>query len=435
MKLDRKKLFRIHGWIGIKLSILFFIVCFSGTLAVLSHEMDWLFNPDTRAQYQEQRASRNSIVQQVKASMPDARIVYWEASREPYLCDQIHVTQDNHRYYVFANPYTGQVQGHASLTIARFLRDLHYYLFIPFQVGHFTVLIFGFLLLASVITALYFYRKWYRKFFALKKGKGPVVLFRSLHRVVGVWSIPLALLFAVTGIWYFIERTNLGQVSTIANTKTPEIQALGLDSVAFAQMDATLDYDQAIAAAKAAIPDLQVKDIFIPTQQDRPLYLTGTNTTPLVRHRANRVYIHPLTYEVVAVQDAGKINTVTWLNDIMDPLHFGYWGGLPSKIIWFLSGLAISGLVLTGIWISLKRKVRDAQKAKHQRLGKWKYANWAVLFLLLLFMYGTLIVRYAAGTGLIIGLTLAIIGLTVLGWYIFVHRIAKSLEKERATKT
>ncbi len=49
MKLNKKAFFQIHSWIGIKLSILIFIVCFSGTLATLSHEMDWLFIPEIRA--------------------------------------------------------------------------------------------------------------------------------------------------------------------------------------------------------------------------------------------------------------------------------------------------------------------------------------------------------------------------------------------------
>jgi hypothetical protein len=72
-----------------------------------------------------------------------------------------------------------------------------------------------------MVTALYFYRKWYRKIFDLKRGKGPVVLFRSLHRLVGIWTIPFVMLFSVTGIWYFLERSNIGGISKIANTRTP----------------------------------------------------------------------------------------------------------------------------------------------------------------------------------------------------------------------
>ncbi|HEU5145104.1 MAG TPA: PepSY domain-containing protein, partial [Chryseosolibacter sp.] len=58
--LSKDVLFKIHGWVGMKLSILFFIVCFSGTLAVFSHEMDWLINPAMRATPQETFGSRNA---------------------------------------------------------------------------------------------------------------------------------------------------------------------------------------------------------------------------------------------------------------------------------------------------------------------------------------------------------------------------------------
>ena len=151
MKLNRKRIFRIHSWIGIKLSVLFFIVCFSGTLATLSHEMDWLFIPEMRANPgwanpgranlgratpQESRATRNQLVANVHAAFPDGKITYWETV-EPYLCNILHVQKDEQRHYVFANPYTGAVQGSATLTFQRFFRDLHYYLFIPFQDGPF----------------------------------------------------------------------------------------------------------------------------------------------------------------------------------------------------------------------------------------------------------------------------------------------------------
>ena len=327
MKLDRKLFFRMHSWIGIKLSVLFFIVCFSGTLATLSHEMDWLFIPEMRATPQEQLASRNQIVVNVQAAFPDGEITYWMTPEEPYLCNILHVRDGDQRRYVFANPYTGAVQGSANLTFQRFFRDLHYYLFIPFQIGHFTVLIFAFLLLISLFTALLFYKRWYRKLFDLKTGKGAVVFFRSLHRLVGVWSVPFTLLFSITGIWYFTERTNLGGVSDTANTRSPEITESRIDSAGFPTFVRTLDYDRAVTVAQQQIPELEVKDISPPTKPGGIFYLTGTSEVPLVRNRANRVYLNPETYEVLKVQRASELPTVTWLNDIADPLHFGYWGG------------------------------------------------------------------------------------------------------------
>jgi|AntRauTorckE5430_2_1112549.scaffolds.fasta_scaffold01092_5 uncharacterized iron-regulated membrane protein len=430
--LDRKKLFKIHSWIGVKLSILFFIVCFSGTLATLSSEMDWLATPAIRASPQEERVDKNEMIRNLRNVFPEVEISLWLRAREPYLCDVIYLTKpDEKRIYVFVNPYTGEVQGSANLTIQRYFRDLHYFLFIPFQIGHFTVLAFSFLLLFSLVTALYFYRKWYRKFFGLKRGKGPVVLFRSLHRLVGVWTIPFVLLFSVTGVWYFLERTNTGGISKIANTRSPVLEEPLPDSLDLKAFAWSIDYDRAADSARAHIPGLVVKGISPPSRPNRALYLTGKSDVLLVRNRANRVYVHPLTYKVIQVQRADEISTITWLNDIADPLHFGNFGGLPTKILWFFAGLGISGMVLSGIWISLKRKVKSETARRAQRLGGWKYYNWVVVVLMFGFMFKRLVVGYQASWSILL---LISAGWCLVGfgaWYLFVHRLKQVVDKAR----
>jgi len=422
--------FQIHSWIGIKLSILFFIVCFSGTLATLSSEMDWLVFPEYRAKVEEKLASKNTIVQNIAKAYPDGKIEYWTAMEVPYLCDLIYIKRGDQRTYVFANQYTGEIQGEAQLTFRRFFRDLHYFLFIPFNIGHFTVLIFGFLLLLSLITSLLFYKKWYRKLFDLKRGKGKVVFYRSLHRLIGVWSIPFMLLFSITGIWYFLERTNTADISETANTATPELVCAQTDSALFKTISYDFDYNKAVKAAQEVIPGIQIKTINPPTQMDRPFYLTGISEVPLVRFRANRVYIHPETYEVLKLQDAEELPTVTWLNDIADPLHFGYWGGLLTKVIWFFAGLAISALILSGIWISMKRKVKGELQQKQQAMGKWKYVNWGVFTLMMILMYGSAVYRYEASLGTFITISLGWSIVGFLCWYIFSYKMQEVVRKE-----
>lgn len=424
MKLNKKPFFRIHSWIGVKLSILFFVVCFSGTLATLSHEMDWLFIPEMRAKPLNVLAPKNLIVGNLEEKYPNGRIRYWLASEEPYLCDIVYIHDDGQLFYTFANPYTGEVQGRATLTFHRFFRDLHYYLFIPFQVGHFTVLVFAFLLFVSFITAILFYKQWYRKLFVLKVDKGAMVFFRSLHRLVGVWSVPFTLLFSITGIWYFVERANIGGVSDIANPSSPKIVSQKVTEQDYANFTYNLNYDSAILVAQTVIQGLQIKDVLPPSRSDQALYLNGKSDVPLVRNRANRVYLNPLTYEVLQVQKAENLGLVTWLNDIADPLHFGYWGGLTTKIIWFIFGLGISSLILSGIWISQKRKVKA--KMNVQGMGAWKYINWLIYAVMLGFMYTSIITRYQASVVGVIAISAGWLVFTLSGWYIFSYRLKKA---------
>lgn len=430
MHLNKKIFFKIHGWIGIKLSILFFIVCFSGTLATLSREMDWIFLTESRAVPADSTAALNSIVKNIKKNFPNGEITYWEGGAEPYLCDIIYVQDEGKRYYVYANPYTGKVQGANTLTFQRYFRDLHYFLFIPFQIGHFTVLIFGFLLLISIAAAMVFYNRWYRKFLKFKTGGGPVTFFRSLHRFTGLWSIPFSFLIAVTGIWYFIERTNTAGVRDEANPSYPKIEnAAQYDSTANLTYD--LDYDRAAALARKAIPGLKVENIVPTNNPGLPLYLNGSDDTPLVRRRANRVYIDPIRYEILEVQKAKELSTVIWLNDIADPLHFGYWGGLTTKIIYFIFGLALSSLILTGLYIAQKRKVKNESERKSKKLGPWRFINWLVSAVMFFFMYYFVIVRYYASWKAVSAITTGWIIFIVLAWYFFDFKLRKKYSAQK----
>lgn len=422
--MNKKILFQIHSWIGIKLSILFFIVCFSGTLATLSNEMDWLYYPGIRASGSGERVSYNKMVAEVQQAYPDGAITYWVMPQEPYLNDIVYVNREGQRHYVFVDPYSGQVKGATTVTFQRFFRDFHYYLFMPFyQIGYFMVLIFAFFLAISLITALMFYKKWWKKFLIMKSGNGKLMFFRSLHRLVGLWSVPFAILFSLTGIWYFVERTNLGKVSEIANPLPPKLENEPLTHDNPMDLSYLLDYDEAAKVALQSIPGLQIRGIVPTNQVESPIYIRGTSHVPLVRNRANRVYVDPLSYKPVMVQKAEEIPTVMYLNDIADPLHFGNWGGLATKFIWFLAGLSLSSLVLTGVWIAMKRQVK---KTSIKPMGNWKLINWGLTLIIIGFMYSFMILRYSLSwqplvfVGILLGL------LTWLNWYVFVYRLQKS---------
>ncbi|MEM9982097.1 MAG: PepSY-associated TM helix domain-containing protein, partial [Bacteroidota bacterium] len=222
-------------------------------------------------------------------------------------------------------------------------------------------------------------------------------------------------------------------ISSTANPEMPQIITM-TDSVAFEEVIANLDYDKAAETAQKVIPTLQVKDILPPSKVGDPIYLTGTSHVPLVRNRANRIYLDPETYEVIQVQKAEETNTITWLNDIADPLHFGYWGGLVTKFIWFFAGLGISGLVLTGIWISLKRKVKSEYLQKRQKMSAWRYVNGVVVAAMTFFMYYFVIVRYSASIRIVALVTIGLTLFIFLGWYIFSYQLKKAAKKELASK-
>ena len=131
MKLPSKKLFfRLHSWIGVQLGVLFFIVCFSGTLAKLGSKYDWLFFSELRAADIGQKATYNDMVSNIKKAHPNGKIASFFNPDETYLCNIVQVFNNKQRYYVSVNPYSGLVQGSTTITFQRLFRDLYYFLYL-----------------------------------------------------------------------------------------------------------------------------------------------------------------------------------------------------------------------------------------------------------------------------------------------------------------
>src|SRR3546814_4595187 len=62
-----------------------------------------------------------------------------------------------------------------------------------------------FVLAASLVTSLIFYKRFWRGFFKLQTHRGAKVFWSDLHKLTGLWGLWFVTLIAVTGIWYLAE--------------------------------------------------------------------------------------------------------------------------------------------------------------------------------------------------------------------------------------
>ncbi|MEQ3442088.1 PepSY-associated TM helix domain-containing protein [Pseudoalteromonas sp. BZP1] len=84
-----------------------------------------------------------------------------------------------------------------------------------------------------------------------------------------------------------------------------------------------------------------------------------------MRLRANRVYLKPSSGEVLGIQKGEELNLLPRIKDTADPLHFGNFAGIGTKLIWGLFGALMSFVSAAGIymsWLRVKRKTTT---------GKW----------------------------------------------------------------
>ncbi|MEX1221125.1 MAG: PepSY-associated TM helix domain-containing protein [Idiomarina sp.] len=379
--MNKKQLIALHSLVGLKLSVLMFIVSLTGTLAVLSYELDWLLDSDMRVSSQATDINWDGMVESVHAAYPERQLLFIAAPLYSNFAS-VAFTLDPElgARRTLLNPYSGELISDSDwyASAQRVLRDLHRYLLSPVG-GIYLVGPLAIILLVSVITALLFYRKWWRGFFKLRLNNGARAFWGSFHKVSGLWSLWFVLLMAITGVWYLAEAI-VADLGIDIQFDRPRVSEQQLNHYDF--METPLTASAAVAIAKQQIDGLEVKSISLPRNQQAPYYIVGQTDALLVRNRSNHVFIDPVTGDVLRKQETHEKTAFQRWIDMADPLHFGNFGGLSVKFIWFGFGVLICGLTATGIVIFVKRiKNRSDAGLVHAVLGNFKYITALILLI------------------------------------------------------
>nr|WP_276610907.1 PepSY-associated TM helix domain-containing protein [Wenzhouxiangella sp. XN24] len=372
----------VHSCTGVAAGLVLFVICWSGTFAVFAHEFDWLVTPQARVQPGAEQRSWDEWLQAVREAHPEAEIFGIEAPRYARsAATALIVDARGQSRFVYVDPYRATVLGDSSTyTLHRFLRNLHMSFFMA-SAGIYVVSVFALFLLLSMVSALYFYRRWWRRFLFMPRGRGHAY-WSGLHRTTGLWSLLFVLLIGLTSVWYAAELLRVDVIDgKFSHAGAGDSAVLQIPAPASASAPA-LPLSTLLEKARAARPDLAIRQIGFGFYHEGALYLEGQAGHVLVRDRANQLHLDMQTGEVLYDQSAGRLPLYWRWSETADPLHFGDFAGLWSKSLWFLFGVMLCGLILTGAWLHAGRLHRDADQRYRWRVMPAALAASAGLFAL-----------------------------------------------------
>ena len=206
----------IHGWLGLPVWAFLFFICLTGSVATVSEEIIWLFEPAARSNPPSADARRlgyDELMRRVASQEPGTVVMFITVPVKDIYAIQFYVGRpDGTELTVYVNPYTGAIQGEKStFDLRELLRELHGWLLIPFtakySLGWYIVSAMSIPLMGSLITGLVVYKKFWRGFLRprLRVGAGWRIFWGDFHRLVGLWSIPFIAIMSVTAMWFLIE--------------------------------------------------------------------------------------------------------------------------------------------------------------------------------------------------------------------------------------
>ena len=371
-KKSRSKLwFLVHSWLALPIWFFVLIVCFTGMLAVVSQEIVWLANPDVRASApddQAQRLSYQQVLDKLHSAEPDMAVRYLQQPDGSHFALNVGVTYpDGTAPTLYVNPYTGAIQGKTpDFNFEAFTRALHGWWLVPFTQGYswgwYLVSILGLPLLASLVTGLVVYKKFWRGFFKLpRRGNGPRIFWGDLHRLAGVWSIWFIAVISITGTWFLIQAILFdNQISVSSEPIVPVIAREQVPLTTDGSPAPRLDVDSAVALAQARIPGLDISYVNLPATAYSHIDLMGRGWYPLMYQTAA---VNPYTREVDSQFLLGDRSAFEFFTESMRPLHTGDFGGLPIKLVWFFFGLLLTLMVFSGLLIWTKRTAQATAAA------------------------------------------------------------------------
>lgn len=399
--MDRAKWYRWHSWVGLKLSVLMSFILITGTLAVFSHEIDWLTNSAKRVDSSTVDGTNwSAIYESAEQKYGDRIYQGMAAPRDPWFsAELVYAISEDERRRAFFHPTTGEFLGEGRwFNWQRFFRMAHRHLMMPTIIGVSIVGILAVLLFISFISSFYIYPKWWKGFWRMPRTHHRKVFWGDMHRLLGAWSLWFILLISVTGIWYLVERWG-GAASYPSQGKAKSELAISQ-----AVKPSLAQFNNMLRQTEALYPELNIEQIRFPFRAGRGVAFTGSAEAVLVRPRANLISFDPVTGELLTINKGTELSLHARISEAADPLHFGYFAGMPTKILYFIFGIMLSAISITGIYIfgmrvSAKPKQKDVKASYYWQgaFANMKKGKWLSYLLILV----CLVLTFILFTGLV----------------------------------
>jgi len=353
----RNLTFTVHKWLGLHLSLFMAFLFLTGSVLVIASELELIFRPNvwTTVQEQDRTASFGTIYDTVKSSETVRAINVIEKHPGAWMADKVYVGTSQGPKVIWTDPTNGAVVDTTSVFGFRsVLRDLHDNLLLDHRIGYLLVSGISILMLGLIMSGLLSYRRFWKGFFRRPSDRsGKRGYLGGLHRLLAVWSGILMLVIAISSFVFFLGGLGIDG-RTAAPGPAQERAAVLPAGFGAARID------QAEAVARSAMPGFD-PSVMVPPRKPRDgIVFSGPWDGGSALMGVARVVIDPVTLEVIAALTPSDNTGIARFKPLIDKLHFGTWGGLFSKLLWVVFGMAGFGVAVSGMLTFAARQAGPA---------------------------------------------------------------------------
>jgi uncharacterized iron-regulated membrane protein len=361
----------IHKWSSLICTVFMLLLCITGLPLIYHHEIVHALGNDVAAPSMPADTPRADIDQVIATGMaayPGKMMMYLSQDKdEPgmwalTLGDS--PTDENYKP-LLVDARTAQLLPEPPLEGGPFM-SLMFHLHVDLYAGLWGKLFLGFmglLLLVALVSGVVLYAPFMRKltFGTVRHERSRRVRWLDLHNVLGIVTLVWALVVGSTGMintWADL-LLKVWQNTELAEMTKPYAGLPPVTKLASMQ--------QAITTARKAAPGMDVGFVAFPgtpfaTPHHYGVFMHGDS--PLTSRLPKPILIDAQTGAVTA---SGDLPWYLAALLVSQPLHFGDYGGQALKLLWALLDLATIVVLITGVYLWLKRGKAAAAQPTAQR--------------------------------------------------------------------
>lgn len=353
----RKTLFKWHSFAALIAMVPLFVVAITGSILVFKVEIDtWLMpkHMTVLVDAEMPRVPIDSMIASLKQHAPGYEVAGWEVFDNHQRTDAAYLMKHNtHDWYkVYMNQYTGEVlSSPVGMThyITDWLLDLHFAFLLDAN-GMFIGAVISLLLLFLGISGIILYRHFWRKFLTMRWGAATRMLFSDIHKFIGILSAPVIIILAFTGAYWNILMV-AHEIDDHVLNEPYKIQGPLYDNQ-------QLSVESLLEDSRLQLGGFVPTYLLIPFEPDLNFMIFGhaPDSGLLASEYSSVLTYDKETGALLDTLDIREAHIGEVIDDSFRTLHFGYFGGLTTKIIWCILGLSPVWLALTGLYLYLFRR-------------------------------------------------------------------------------
>lgn len=384
-----KKIFlKFHLWLAVPFGIIVTLICFSGAMLVfepeavkvLRHDILYVDNPQHTA------LPIDILVKNVEKTLPeDVKVTGVTMYSDPEFACKVNLSKPR-RAAVYVDQYTGKVKGkYERPAFFDFMQRLHRWLldsrddsggvFWGRTIVGISTIVFVLVLLSGVIIWWPRTARMLRNSLKITTSKSRHLLWRSLHVAGGMYVLILLLVMALTGLTWSFTWYSKGFYALFGVNEVPKSGA-----VAYAEQqakDAAKAKKNAGKADDNAGKDEKTVDVYAEWQGvydtlrarnvkfDNITVSDGTADVAFGglgnQRAADKYTFNPADGRIISVSLYADGDTSSKIRGWILSVHMGSWGGMFTRILWFIAALFGSTLPITGYYLWIRRLRRRSR--------------------------------------------------------------------------